>query len=353
MPGELRRPRGYLTVAGGRVDVVSMEIHLGREAKSDTMHAEFPMTGGLGVAFWCDTAEIEIKGHIAEDGESGPAIFTGQVSSVRPNWLRRTIDIDCHDKSKKMMERKSLSEAFKNKKGKDVIEEVAKRHGLKVSTKADTLKAGREYDIDTVHQPRELTDWDIINNLADSEGLSVALDGDTLYLGPEGEDDLPVLAVTYVPPTPQSVASGTFMTLSEVRNLNMAGKTTVKVSSWDHKAKKKIEGKKTLSGASGTGADGDGITYEYQAPGLKQDRASRIAEKRLRRSTKQERQITLEIPGETGVRARMKLELSGTECSFDQGYDIESAEHRLNPEEGYRVLVTAKAASKDRTISDG
>lgn len=355
MAGQVRQPRGYLSVNGARIDVISIEIHLSREAKSDTLHAEFPMTDlpeGLDTAYWAEEPEIEVKGYISGDDAGSEALFTGKITQVRLNWLKRTIDINGHDKSRDMMEKKSLSESFKNKKGKEIIEEVAKRNGLKVQSKADTLKAGRNYDIDHVHHPRELTDWDLVNYLADAEGLTASLQGDTLYLGQDGEDDLPTLSVEYEEPTPQSVARGTSMSLSGVHNKDLTKKATVKVKSWDHRTKKMVEGKKTLK-STGQGDKGTGITYEYQAPGLKQDRASRIAEKRLRRATKQERAITLEIPGVDGVTARMGLDLTGTGTAFDQPYDIESVEHRLNEEEGWRLLVSAKAATKGREMTDG
>lgn len=353
MSGELRRPRGYLKVNGGRVEVVSLEIHLGREAKSNTLHAEFPMTGlpsGLDTAFWAGAEGIEITAFIGEDG--GEPLFSGKATSVRCNWVTRVIDVEANDKSKGMMERKSLSESFKNKKGKDVIEEVAKRHGLKVKSRGDTQKAGRNYDIDTVHHPRDLTDWDLINYLADAEGLTVTLEGDTLHLEAEGEDDVPTLDIEYTEPTPRDFATGNFIALAGVHNKDLTGKVKVSVKSFDHKTSKVVEGKKTLAKATGQGKDGDGITYEYQAPGLKQDRASRIAEKRLRRATKQERSITITMPGDTRVRARMRTNLRGTGTAFDQPYDNESAEHRLNEEEGYRCVITAKAATKGREMSD-
>ena len=355
MSGTLRHPRGFLVVSGARVEVLSLEVHLSREAKSDSFHAQLAMSGlpdGADTAFWCDTPEIDVSVLIGTDG-ADTTIFAGQISDVRPNWFRRTIDITGHDKSKPMTERRSLSEAFKNKKGREIVEEVAKRHGLKVELSGETAKAGRLYDIDTVHHPRDLTDWDLVNYLADAEGLTVAVDGDTLHLGPEGEDDVPTIDITYEAPTPSSIARGTFMALSGVHNKALTKKTTVKVRSHDHRTGKQVTGTKTLAAATGAGKDGDGILYEFNAPGLKQDRASRVAEKRLRRRAKQERQISFEIPGEPRLRARMRANLTGTGTSFDQPYDIESVEHRLNEEEGYRCVGTAKAATQGREMSDG
>ncbi|MGX7707973.1 phage late control D family protein [Methylobacterium sp. Gmos1] len=350
-----RASRGWITVQGQRVDCVSIEAHLGREAKSDTFHATLAMSGlpdGLGTAFWCDTPQIEdVAVFISEDGTAGgDPLVTGSVTEVRPNWLKRTIDINGHDKTKKMIDRKS-SESFKNKKAGDIAQEVAKRSGLKLDVDGDTLKAGRIYDIDTVHHTNQLTDWDVVNYLADAEGLVPYVKGDTLYLRSDSETGLDVLSVAYEEPTPESYARGDFITLAGARHLDLTGKTTVKVRSHDHRTKKVVEAKKTLSAATGTGKNGDGITYEYQAPGLKQDRAARIAEKRLRRATKQERQIVIDLPGLSRVTARMSLDLTGTGTSFDQSYDHESVEHRINNDEGYRMLITAKAASKDRKMS--
>lgn len=354
MAEPVRRPRGWLSVNGARVEVASLEVHLGREANANTFHAEFPMTGlpaGLDVRFWCDAEQIEVQA-IINDGGGGAPLFIGTVTQVRPDWDKRTLDVNGHDKTKKMMERKSLSETFKNKKAKDIIEEVAKRHGLKVKFSGDTQKAGRIYDIDTVHHPRELPDWDLLHSVADAEGLSVILDGDTLYVEPEGSGSSGMLDITYDPPTPASYARGDFITLAGVHNKSLAGKQSVKVKSYDPKARKTVEGKKTLAQATGQGKNGDGITYEYQAPGLKQDRASRIAEKRLRRATKQERQLVVGLPGSTKIRPRMGARVSGTGTKFDQSYEIESVEHRLNMEEGYRCVVTIKSATAGRKMTD-
>ncbi|MGU3387290.1 phage late control D family protein [Methylobacterium sp. D53M] len=355
MPGRDRSPRGFLRVGGAIVEATSIEVHLTREAKSNSAHAVLAMSGlpeGRDLAYWCDTPQIEVAFAIGANPDETEVIFTGSVTTVRPDWFQRRINLDCHDKSKKMMESRALSQTFRNKKGKDVASEVAKKHGVTVEGGDDTAVSGRRYNIDAVHHPRDLTDWDLLNYIADAEGLDAVLDGDTLYLDKDGDTAGPVLEVEYTEPTEDEAASGTSITLAGVRNLDLTGKTTVKVKSHDHRTKKQVEGKKTLAAATGVGKNGNGITYEYQAPGLKQDRASRIAEKRLRRATKQERAITLNLPGDTKIRARMRTRLSGTGTSFDQDYDNESVEHRLNNEEGYRCLVTAKAASKGRAMSD-
>ncbi|GEP00628.1 phage late control D family protein [Methylobacterium haplocladii] len=349
-----RRPRGYILAGGVPVECISIEVHLGREAKSDTFHATLAMSGlppGRDTAYWCDTPEIEIKVVVGIDGADFSApIFEGTVTAVAPKWLERRIDVNGHDKTKKLIDKKS-NESFKNKKSGDIASEIAKRSGLKLDVDSDTLKAGRQYDIDHVHTTNGYTDWDVINYLAEAEGLVPFVKGDTLHLRSDSEDDLPILQVVYEEPTPESFARGDFITLSGQRNLDLAQKATVKVKSHDHRTGKSIEAKKTLAAATGVGKDGDGITYEYRAPGLKQNRADRIAEKRLKRATKQERQISLNVPGDPGITARMKLDLSGTGCSFDQRYDIESVEHRINDDEGYRCPITAKAASKDRKMS--
>ena len=115
------------------------------------------------------------------------------------------------------------------------------------------------------------------------------------------------------------------------------------VRSWNSKDKKVIKSEKELSG-SGEGE----LLYEYRVPGLNQEQADKIAEKRLAENTRHEISIEVSAPGDTSIDVRMKLQLSGTGTAFDQSYSIDTIEHAISFDGGYRMNIRGKSKSAKR-----
>lgn len=301
-------------------------------ASSDTGHGRIPMTLAHPDEF--------LKGGAFSIVVNGASLIEGTITQVECDFVARTINVQGKDKTAGLLKKLSI-EKFQNQKGAEVAKEIAGRHGLSLTGGGGSLNAGKLFQTDWTALFDHVSEWAAINHIADREGMSVTLDGKAgqIILSPEGETFGEEIAVRYVPPTPQSYAQGNFMHLRVVKNIEISGKTKVKVSSWNTKKKEAVTAEKEETGDAG----GDPTVYEYRIPGLNQEQADRIAEKRLGENTRHAMTIDLDMPGDETASPRAKLNLSGTGTSCDQGYVIDRIEHRGNADEGgYRMTITGK-----------
>lgn len=85
-----------------------------------------------------------------------------------------------------------------------------------------------------------------------------------------------------------------------------------------------------------------GNKFFHDVPGKTEDQVERQASRLQNSAEEKGKYVTVEAPGDVGVRATMSLSLSGTGTAFDQSYDIESVEHRFSIHDGYVMTITAK-----------
>ena len=350
--GQVRYPRAWLVLGGRPVLCLQASAHVNRLSSSDTFNATLPMSAlaraGLSVGYFVDTAPIEatLDMGLTADGSDRKTIVDGKLTSIEFDWAGGTLQISGRDNGAEALEKKS-NEKFLNQKAEDIVRTIAGRHGLTVVTSgsSSTGKAGKLYGSDFAKLTDQMSETTLLQHLADREGKSWYVKAKKLYWI-DGEDKSEgTLRVTYRPPSATDYASGNFLRLRHVRNVKLSGKATANVRSWNHKTKQAITSKKELEGK------GEGVTYEYRLPNLTQDQADKIAEKRLSENTRHEISIEVEMPGDPTVDARMSLELNGTGTALDQTYAIDSIDHEMSADGGYRMSIRGKSAAKGRSSS--
>lgn len=345
MQGTLRNPRAVLTIGGAVIALESAEISLSTNASSDTAHVDFPLNHPDFDPSILDGSDIPMVIEITGDGAGGGLLFTGTVTQDTMTFHTGICSVQGEDKTASLLKKKSV-ESFKNKKGGEVADEIGKRHGLTVDTEGSTLKAGKQYQIDHVLNT-DGSEWEVINQIAEREGLVASIDktNATLSFKREDEDDLPVFPVRYSPPGPDGPADANAITIQVTKNHKIAGKTKVNVRSWNTREKKVITASKDGDG------DGEATVYDYRIPNLSQEQADRIAEKKHGENTRHELGLTVDMPGDAGIPARSKIDLSGTGTARDQMYFTSTISHRIGFDEGWRMTITAKnkAAGKGKT----
>jgi phage protein D len=346
-----RQPRAYLNIEGVNLQVRTIGAHLSTLAKADTFTAEIPMdslpqdlsldrfaTGGPLAATVMATTDIATA--------APQPLVLGNITQVEFNWTERYIRVGGKDAVAEML-RATSREKFQNRKGHEIIKEIAARHNFFVDVTDDMLLSGKYYQIDWAHLTNQ-SEWAVINRVADSEGHSVHLDSKskTIVVRPLNEDSLPLFTVHYTPPTPASYASGEFIDLRIVRNFEIASETHVRHKSWHTKQKKVVHTHKVMSGNGGKP-----VNYDYRAPNMTQEQSSRAAERHLLNNTRHEFGVDIELPGDTSFAVRSRIKLTGTGTKLDQVYYVDTVDHTFSFEQGYRMTIAAKGALASRKVS--
>ncbi|KAA0685996.1 hypothetical protein DTW90_34485 [Neorhizobium sp. P12A] len=340
----VREPRAFIIVNGTSLNCETCDVNLSKTHKSDTFHCEIPfgaLPPEMDENWWSVQGDISVQVQFQIDAISGPVqMFDGKVDQVGHDFYNRILTVQGRDKAAALIDSKS-TEKFNNEPPDQVVKTIAGRHSIQVDADAVSAKAGKTFQIDYAKLTHRLSEWTVITKLADHFGMTAYMTGGILYFKPMDEE-LPVLDVTYVPPTDATYAQGNFMSLKTSRNVILGRPVHVKVQSWNHKEGKAYETEKTEPGA------GDPLQYTYIEPGLTGDQVEKLAEKRLSENTSHELNFSLEMPGDPTVTPRFLMQLSGTGTAYDQQHDIQTVEHRMAQGDGYRMTISAKSKSKKR-----
>lgn len=337
MPGILRNPQAQLLVNGQAIPCTSVDVHQSKTKKGDTFKASFPFEASAAVGmdenFWSTapnlTAQVTINGSV---------VFTGVIDHSDYDFSERKLEVSGRDAGSALID-KTSSEKFQNQQPTDIVQKFASDAGLQTSIDTPGGLAGKQWQIDTAKITHRGSQWTVVNELAELFGMTAYMTGGTLYFKNYPEF-LPTYPITYIPPTPQSYAQGTFVKLSTSRNHILGRPVTTNVRSRNHRDKKTYTATHTQSGS------GTPLVYNHTVAGVSQSQAQTIADKKHAETVSHELELTaLEFPGDETLTPLFEISLSGTGTAFDQTYEIKSVEHKVSFEGGFRTTVGCKNKS--------
>ena len=340
----LRTPRAFVVVNGTAITPMSVDVSMSKTHKSDTFHCEIPfgaLPAGMGEDFWSTANDISVQVQVETGALDGPVqIFDGKVDQVQHEFDTRVLKVQGRDKTAALID-KTSTEKFTNQQPDQIVQTICGRHGITANTDSVSSKAGKIFQLDYAKLTQRESEWNVIQRLADRFGMTAYMTGGQVYWKKYPEQ-LPVVNVTYVPPTPVSYANGNFMRLRTARNLILGRPVHVKVQSWNHKEKKLYQTEKIENGS------GDPLIYNYQEPSMTGDQVEKLATKRLSENTSHELSFELEMPGDPTVTPRFMMQLSGTGTAYDATHQIKTVEHQISQQRGYTMTISAKSKSTKR-----
>src|SRR5271165_4623304 len=131
------------------------------------------------------------------------------------------------------------------------------------------------------------------------------------------------------------------------RLITIARDIEVTVKSWNSRLSSAFT--QTVAGVSNTNSrlntSNNPLRYVFVHPNLSPSQASNYAHRKLADLIMHERMVEFVIPGELSLTPNGRLIVSGTSTEFDQAYNIDSIERRLNLTEGFIQHVRAKSNS--------
>lgn len=330
-----RQPRAYLMISGKSVPCISVDVTQTRDQNIDGFYAEIAIgAGGLGLGFWADSKSIKVQVMMSNDIGSGAVqMFDGSAESVLINLLKRTVVINGRGTGKELLDTK-VQTKYLNQTPDEIVKKEAQKVGLNVDMDQIQDKAGKIWQLDWNKFFHNHSIWTGINNLADNFGMNAYITNGTLHFKNLNEK-LNTYAIKY---TENNVTHpSNVVDLQLGHNLVVAEGVSTSVTSWDNKAKK------VVSATSGDAAGEDtGLDYSYTAPGLTQEQAQTISDKKQADVTAHEMVILAEMPGDTAMNARVDAAVSGTGTSFDRTFETQAVQHRMSVHEGYRMTIQAK-----------
>ena len=334
MSGQLRNPKGQITVNGNIVPFTDLSITQTRTKKGDTFQAKTSLTlieQGMGLSWWCTTTPLPVTCSI-----NGTQMFVGNIDKIDFDFATREFCMSGRDAGAAMMD-KQTTQKFPNQQPNQIVQQIASSHGIQVNMDTQSLDSGKMYSSDFDAISTRGSEWTYIQHLADHYGMVAYLTGGTLYFKNFNEQ-LPQLSIQYQAPTAQSYEDGTFILLKASRNIKIGKGTKVNIHSHNHRKKQYVSASATSASAGSAP-----LVYNHFIPMLNQDQAQTIATAKMNEIAAHELTIDqLEIPGNEQINARCQIILSGTSSPLDQTYDINDIEHHLSFTEGYRTGIKLK-----------
>lgn len=367
LPGPgVRQPRSVLKVGG--VEIASAfvwEVDSNTFYEADTFRATIATKGlpaNYGVDWWYaqDQLDIEIFVGFPANPDSFTSadltsIFFGQVEDDEWNPRDGKIEISGRDLTAELIDTKT-SETYPNLTASEIAAKLAQAHGLTPSVTATTTKAGKFYQIDTIRQQDERSEWDLLTWLAKEEGFVVFVQGRTLHFRPKPAEGDPAYLIQYTPAT--DAPDDAPLTDIQFRcNRSLARDLRVTVKSWSSKQKRGFT--KTAQATRRRNRvlrnAGRPVTpiqdYSYTIPNLTPDQAQQRAQKILEDLSRHERALTLEGPADNVLSLTHVIKVAGTGTTYDQAYYPDSIVRSGGPEVGYRWSVQAKNHSPESEVT--
>lgn len=341
MSGNLTNVTVQLVVGGSPINIKTVEVELTKTKKSETFHATAamfdPATAGFdGLAN--STVQVMING----------AQIGGDFILDHPefDFDATEIKLSGRDSATSTLVDTQNTQSYLNQTPNQVVQSLA--NGIPVDMDDVSQTAGKTFDNSNwsaiTHRAQS---WDAIQNIADLNGKNAYITGGMVYVKDINEQ-LPSYAVNWSPPSEDGFATCNVLSLKCRQDGPMSKTHNVKVSSHNYKQKQTLNATATAGGsAPGT------RNYNYVVPSSTQDQLQSIATKKANEHAKHGFNVSVEIPGDVTIVARMSLALSGTSTVFDQTYDMETVKHSAEFGGGYKVAITGKTQGGGGSSSGG
>jgi len=331
----------WVTVDGSTFPVEHGSVEQHKTRKTSTFSAVIPLNYPGAEQALAGIGDNVTTVSVLTRGMQG-TLFTGETDTTEFDYIGGVIRLSGRDKSAKLHEMKS-SEKWQNKKGSEIVQDLAGRAGLSVTADASSVMAGKMLEQDYVRLSDNVSFAYVIHKLAQLDGARWWVDqnGTLQYrIGPGGSGSY---NLNYQRPTPGFHAIADFMVLKIRRNVQAGKSVSVNVKSWHPKKKKVFEYTSNVEGQGGP------IEHKYEIPHLLDDHVKQYAKSKADEHARHELTLHATVAGDPAINVAMELALNGT-GTFDQSYEMDTVHHEFGMS-GHRTSITARAGKGGRSAS--
>lgn len=330
-----------ITVDGSTFLVEHGTVDQHATRKTSSFSVAIPLSSPGAEAALAEIGENTTTIEVTTRGNSS-TLFTGETDTTEFDYIGRVIRITGRDKSAKLHEKKT-NEKWLNKKGSEIVSDLAGRAGLSVNADGSPLEAGKKLEQDFVKLSDNTSFAYVIHKMAQFDGARWWVDPKGVLQYKIGlENPGGIYTLNYVPPSGGFMA-GDFLALKIRRNVQAGKGIKVKVKSWHPKEKKVHEYESNVEGKSGS------VDHSYHIPGLLKDHVKQYAKSRADEYARHEITVHAQVVGDPTINVAMGLQLSGTEF-WDQVYQMDTVHHEFGMS-GHRTSITARSPKSGRTAS--
>jgi len=330
----------WLSVGGGTFPIEHGSVEQHKTRKTSTFSAVIPLSYPGAEAALASLGDNEATVIVQTRGVTA-TLFTGEADTTEFDYVGRVIRVTGRDKSAKLHENKT-SEKWLNKKGSEIVQDLAGRVGLSIEADGSILQAGKKLEQDYVRLSDSISFAAVIDKLAQFDGARWWVDQNGTMQYRVGNSPTGTYTLNYIPPAAGYMIAD-FMVLKIRRNIQ-AGKThKVTVKSWHPKKKEVFEYESNVEGNGGP------INHSYHIPNLLKDHVQQYATERANRLTRHELTLHATVVGAPTVNVAMGLQLNGTGF-WDQTYEMDTVHHEFGMS-GHRTSITARSGKGDRSAS--
>lgn len=330
----------WLNVDGGSFPIEHGSVEQQATRKASTFSAALPLSYPGAEAALANLGDNTATITVSTRGITA-VLVTGEIDTTSFDYIGRTIRVHGRDKSAKLHENMT-SEKWLNKKGSEIVTDLAGRAGLSVNAEASKLMAGKLFEKDYVRLSDNVTFAQVIHKIAEFDGARWWVDATGVMHYVISGSPSGIYSLNYVPPT-NGYISADFLRLNITRNIQAGKSIQVKVSSWHPKDKKVYQKESTVSGKGGP------LKYSYDLPTLKQDHVDQHSKSRANEVARNEITLHASVAGDPSCNVGMGLLLSGTGF-WDQIYEMDCVHHEIGMS-GHRTNITARAGKGGRSAS--
>jgi phage protein D len=344
----VRAPRGWISLNGTKILCESVSATLNATRSSSNFEAEVPLdlllSSGWTLASLASQKEISGSIYISNDinsDSSGAQMISGPIDDIYVNIPDELVIIKGCDVSRNMHNTINTTQ-YLNQTSSQIATTIAGKYGLSLSGSSSGM-VGKLYTKDYVKMFDGESDWTAIQHLAEIEGYAAYIQGSTIYFQSPGQGGS--YSVNYQPPTPESPASGDFLSLSLHANLNLGGTVNSTAMSHDPRQNTNVTATSTCSGNGG-----NTLNYDCRGANMTQDQVQKLAKVSVFMAVRHEMEVDADLVGDNSLRAGMSLQISGTQSQWDNSYPIDCVHHELNAD-GYTMNVQARSMAPGRSVS--
>lgn len=352
-PGGVNAPRLRVLAANTEIDgALTWTVTATNNRQANQFSAQFALIPGskFSADWWSSQSQIRLTLQAGLADQSGnvagwTTLLVGDCDTVDIEMGVGTVNVSGRDLTALLIDQK-IASTFQNQTASQVAAKLANGVGLTPNVASTTTLIGRYYRSDHTNTALDQfteasTQWDLLVYLANQEGFDVWVDGTALNFQPA-----PAKSQTVNLPYTQGdipTFGGTSLTLH--RAMTLAKDIEVQVRSWSSHGKNSIT--VTARGSIKTNAGavvnlGAPQIYTFVKPDLTRAQAQVFAQQKLAEISRNERVVTVEMPGDLTTNARDMVGLSGTKTAFDQTYYIDTLERTISLDAGFTQTLTLK-----------
>jgi phage protein D len=341
----IRRPTCAATINGIRAPLTSFEVESNNHFAADTWECSLALGSlppGLGLDFWANQAPITVQIFAGLDSDPTTSLILGDADHATLDAATGEVRLSGRDKTALFLEART-TDKFPDHSASDIVTQFANNHSMQAQVTAIQSRVGQQDQQEYAKLTSEQTEWSILTYLAENAGFDLFVVGNTLYFQPPNSSNEQPYVVTYVPSKTGKMAYGSVVTLQCQRSLALASDVAVQVTSWNARLGQIITGQ---AHASKNGSESGAVqTYNFREPGLNQEQAQKLAQRKLLEICKQERTICWTEPANLALTPRTQVRLQGTGTAWDQLYVIDRIQRRMSFSGGFTMSVQATASS--------